>query len=400
MGVYLCNKYIDMQTSLFENTETAFALKSDSELERAYFLFKMISKEPLVRIGTAAARFALSANLPVEGLIRSTVFDHFCGGVSEQDCMSSVDKLYSAHVCSVLDYSVEGKEEAASFDECMNKVIGLVKFADEKEAMPIVVFKPTGVGRFAIWQKLTEGKELDAKEQVEWERIKERVNAICKIAYERDVEVLIDGEESWMQGAADDLVAEMMALYNKEKPVVYNTLQCYRHDRLDYLKKLHLEARARGFTVGVKIVRGAYMEKENKRAKEKGYPTPICPSKQATDENFNATMRYIFENINDISLFLGTHNEDSSLLAVKLMGEMGIDKEDNRVWFGQLYGMSDHISFNLAKEGYNVAKYLPFGPVKDVMPYLMRRAEENTSVAGQTNRELELLKAEKKRRRL
>ncbi|WP_405210688.1 proline dehydrogenase family protein [Dokdonia sp. Asnod2-E02] len=389
-----------MQTSLFDNTENAFKLKSDSELERAYFLFKMISKEPLVRIGTAATRFALNANLPVEGLIRSTVFDHFCGGVNEEDCMTSVDKLYSANVCSVLDYSVEGKEEEASFDECMNKVIGLVEFADEKDAMPIVVFKPTGVGRFAIWQKLTEGTELTSEEQVEWERIKERMHAICKIAKERDVEVLIDGEESWMQDAADDMVAELMATYNKEKPIVYNTLQCYRHDRLEYLKKLHLEARARDFKIGMKIVRGAYMEKENKRAKEKGYPTPICKDKRATDENFNATMRYIFENINDISLFLGTHNEDSSLLAVKLMGEMGIAKDDNRVWFGQLYGMSDHISFNLSLEGYNVAKYLPFGPVKDVMPYLIRRAEENTSVAGQTNRELELIKAERKRRKL
>ena len=389
-----------MQTSLFDNTENAFKLKSDSELERAYFLFKMISKEPLVRIGTAATRFALNANLPVEGLIRSTVFDHFCGGVNEEDCMTSVDKLYSANVCSVLDYSVEGKEEEASFDECMNKVIGLVEFADEKDAMPIVVFKPTGVGRFAIWQKLTEGTALTSEEQVEWERIKERMHAICKIAKERDVEVLIDGEESWMQDAADDMVAELMATYNKEKPIVYNTLQCYRHDRLEYLKKLHLEARARDFKVGMKIVRGAYMEKENKRAKEKGYPTPICKDKRATDENFNATMRYIFENINDISLFLGTHNEDSSLLAVKLMGEMGIAKDDNRVWFGQLYGMSDHISFNLSLEGYNVAKYLPFGPVKDVMPYLIRRAEENTSVAGQTNRELELIKAERKRRKL
>lgn len=389
-----------MLSSLFDNTETAFQLKSDSELERAYFLFKMISKEPLVRIGTAATRFALNAKLPVEGLIRSTVFDHFCGGVSEEDCMTSVDKLYSANVCSVLDYSVEGKEEEASFDDCMNKVINLVKFADEKEAMPIVVFKPTGVGRFAIWQKLTEGDALDEKEQAEWERIKERMDAICKIAAERDVEVLIDGEESWMQDAADDYIAELMATYNKEVPIVYNTLQCYRHDRLEYLKKLHLDAKARGFKIGIKVVRGAYLEKENKRAQEKGYPTPICASKQATDDNFNATTRYILEHIDDISLFLGTHNEESSLLAVKLMGEMGIAKEDNRVWFGQLYGMSDHISFNLAKEGYNVAKYLPFGPVKDVMPYLIRRAEENTSVAGQTSRELGLLKAEKKRRRL
>ncbi len=389
-----------MHTSLFDNTENAFKLKSDSELERAYFLFKMISKEPLVRIGTAATRFALNANLPVEGLIRSTVFDHFCGGVNEEDCMTAVDKLYSANVCSVLDYSVEGKEEEASFDECMNKVIGLVEFADEKDAMPIVVFKPTGVGRFAIWQKITEGNTLTPEEEKEWERIQERMHAICKIAKERDVEVLIDGEESWMQDAADDMVAELMATYNKEKPIVYNTLQCYRHDRLEYLKKLHLEARARGFKIGMKIVRGAYMEKENKRAKEKGYPTPICKDKRATDENFNATMRYIFENLEDISLFLGTHNEASSLLAVKLMGEMGIKKDDNRVWFGQLYGMSDHISFNLSLEGYNVAKYLPFGPVKDVMPYLIRRAEENTSVAGQTNRELELLKTERKRRKL
>lgn len=389
-----------MQTSLFENTETAFTLKSDSELERAYFLFKMISKQPLVRIGTAATRFALNANLPVEGLIRSTVFDHFCGGVNEEDCMAAVDKLYAAGVCSVLDYSVEGKEEQASFDECMNKVLNLIHFADEKEAMPIVVFKPTGVGRFAIWQKLTEGVALSREEQGEWDRIKERVDLICMTAQEKDVEVLIDGEESWMQDSADDLIAEMMARYNKEKTVVYNTLQCYRHDRLEYLKRLHVDARARNFTIGIKVVRGAYMEKEHKRAQEKGYPTPICASKQATDENFNAVTRYIFENLADIHIFLGTHNEDSSLLAIKLMGEMGVAKSDERVWFGQLYGMSDHISFNLAKEGYNVAKYLPFGPVKDVMPYLIRRAEENTSVAGQTNRELELIKAEKRRRRL
>lgn len=389
-----------MQTSLFENTETAFQLKSDSELERAYFLFKMISKQPLVRIGTAATRFALHANLPVEGLIRSTVFDHFCGGVNEEDCMTSVDKLYSAKVCSVLDYSVEGKEEEASFDECMNKIIGLINFADEKEAMPIVVFKPTGVGRFAIWQKLTEGKALSREEQAEWDRVKERVDLICMTAHEKDVEVLIDGEESWMQDSADDLIAEMMARYNKEKTVVYNTLQCYRHDRLDYLKRLQIDAKARSFSIGVKVVRGAYMEKEHKRAEEKGYPTPICASKLATDENFNAVTRYIFENLDDIHIFLGTHNEESSLLAIELMKEVGVAKSDERVWFGQLYGMSDHISFNLAKEGYNVAKYLPFGPVKDVMPYLIRRAEENTSVAGQTNRELELIKKEKRRRKL
>lgn len=389
-----------MSLNIFENTERAFMLKSDSELERAYFLFKMISKQPLVRIGTAATRFALNANLPVEGLIRSTVFDHFCGGVSEEDCLPTTDKLFSAGVSSVLDYSVEGKDDETSFDAVMNKVVSLTRFAEEKDAMPIVVFKPSGIGRFALWQKVSEKKELTAREQAEWERIAQRMDVICKTAHDSDVEVLIDGEESWMQDAADALVVEMMATYNKKVPIVYNTLQCYRHDRLDYLKKLHLEAKARGFKIGVKIVRGAYMEKENERAEEMGYPTPICSSKEATDFLFNATVRYSLENLENISVFLGTHNESSSLLAIELMKEYHIANNDNRVWFGQLYGMSDHISFNLAAQGYNVAKYIPFGPVKDVMPYLIRRAEENTSVAGQTNRELELLKAERKRRKL
>ncbi|RMB57361.1 proline dehydrogenase [Dokdonia sinensis] len=389
-----------MAASPFNNTERAFALKSDSELERAYFLFKMISKEPLVRIGTAMTKFALNANLPVEGLIRATVFDHFCGGTSEDDCLPTVDRLYEAGVSSVLDFSVEGKEEEEQFELCMNKILEITAFAKDKEAMPIVVFKPTGVGRFALWQKVTEGKELSISESSEWDRVVERIDIICNACAVSDIEVLIDGEESWMQGAADDLVAAMMAKYNKERVVVYNTLQCYRWDRLDYLKKLHVEAKARKFKIGMKIVRGAYMEKENSRAKEKGYPTPICASKQATDDNFNTVMRYMFEHLEDISIFLGTHNEDSCMLATQIMDEMNIPKTDNQVWFGQLYGMSDHISFNLAADGYNVAKYVPFGPVKDVMPYLIRRAEENTSVAGQTNRELELLKAEKKRRKL
>ncbi|WP_024769279.1 proline dehydrogenase family protein [Aquimarina macrocephali] len=388
------------QNNLFDNTETAFTLKSDSELERAYFLFKMISNEPLVRIGTAVTNFAIKAHLPVQGLIRATVFDHFCGGVSEEDCLSVVDNMYGKKVCSVLDYSVEGKEEEAQFDAVLEKTIKLLEFADQKDAMPFGVFKPTGFGRFLIWQKKTEGTPLNAEEEKEWERIEERFDMVCKKAHDCDVALLIDGEESWMQGAADELVAKMMRKYNKEKAIVYNTLQLYRHDRLEYLQKLHEEARVYDFKIGIKIVRGAYMEKENERANEKGYPTPICKDKEHTDQNFDTTMKYILKNIEDISVFIGTHNEDSSYLAMKLMTELNIAKDDFRVWFGQLYGMSDHISFNQAEEGYNVAKYLPFGPVRDVMPYLIRRAEENTSVAGQTSRELNLLSQEKKRRRL
>ena len=386
--------------SLFEDTKTAFALKSDSELERAYFLFKMISSQPLVRIGTAATNFALKAKLPVEGLIRSTVFDHFCGGVNEEDCLPVIDKLYTKKVSSVLDYSVEGKETEAQFDNALEKILKIIDFCNEKDAMPIVVFKPTGFGRFYLYQKKTEGKDFTKEEQEEWDRIVNRFDTVCKLAKSKNVEVLIDGEESWMQDAADDLVEDMMRKYNKGNTIVYNTLQCYRWDRLDYLKQLHLRAKEDGFKVGMKIVRGAYMEKERDRAEDKGYKSPICKDKNATDNNFNDALKYILEHIKEISVFIGTHNEQSCYLAMELMQEYNISKADNNVWFGQLYGMSDHISYNLASIGYNVAKYIPFGPVKDVMPYLIRRAEENTSVAGQTSRELSLLKSEKKRRKI
>jgi proline dehydrogenase len=350
--------------SLFENTATAFTLKSDSELERAYFLFKMISSQPLVKIGTVATKLALNANLPVEGLIRSTVFDHFCGGVSEEDCLPVIDNLYTEGVSSVLDYSVEGKEIDNQFDGALEKILKIIDFCDEREAMPIVVFKPSGFGRFYLYQKKTEGLEFTKAEEEEWGRIVKRFDTVCKLAKERDVEVLIDSEESWMQDAADDLVEEMMRRYNGEKPIVYNTLQCYRWDRLDYLKSLHKRAKEQGFKIGVKIVRGAYMEKERERAEEKGYKSPICENKKATDDHFNDTLKYILDNLSDIAVFIGTHNENSCYYAMELMETYGISKSNNNVWFGQLYGMSDHISFNLAAEGYNVSKYIPFWTCK------------------------------------
>lgn len=385
---------------IFENTETAFALKSDSELERAYFLFKMIANEPLVKIGTAATRFALNLNLPVEGLIRATVFDHFCGGVTEEDCLSVVERMHQKGVSSVLDYSVEGKAKEMSFDIAADKVVQIIEFAANHQAMPFSVFKPTGFGRFEVYRKITENEPLSDTERIEWDNIRRRFVQVCEKAVETGICLLIDAEESWMQKAADDLVLDMMRRYNKERVVIYNTLQCYRWDRLDYLKEVHEIAKRENFLLGFKIVRGAYMEKETKRAESKGYKNPICKNKEATDAHFNEVMRYIFDHLHYIHLFIGTHNEESSYLAMELMAKNELVRDDKRVWFGQLYGMSDHISFNLAKLGYNVAKYLPFGPVKDVMPYLIRRAEENTSVAGQTSRELNLLKKEKERRKL
>lgn len=385
----------------FSDTKTAFELKSQSELNWAYWLFKLIGNNALINMGTALTNFSLKLRLPVEGMIRSTVFNQFCGGVSEQDCLPVIQKMHNKGVGSVLDYSVEGKDDEASLEATFQKTMETIDFGNQhrNDGIPIVVFKPTGFGRFAIFQKITEGKNLTADEEKEWEKIKQRFDAACKKAYEYKLPILVDAEESWMQTAADNLVEEMMRKYNKEEAIVYNTLQMYRHDRLPYLKGLYERAVADGFYIGVKVVRGAYMEKENERAAEQGYPTPICASKQATDDNYNAVVTYIIEHIDRIALFAGTHNEESAALIMDLMAKKGLAKNDKRVWIAQLYGMSDHISFNASKEGYNVAKYLPFGPVREVMPYLIRRAEENTSVAGQTGRELTLLSAEKKRRK-
>lgn len=386
--------------SIFENTEVAFKLKSDSQLERAYFLFKMIAREPLVKIGSVVTKFALNANLPVEGLIRSTVFDHFCGGVNENDCMPVVDSLSKLGVKSVLDYSVEGKEGEEQFISTLNKVIELTAFSKIKNSMPFSVFKPTGLGRFELFKKVTEKIELSDKEVVEWSLVKKRFDLASNSASQANIKLLIDAEESWIQGAADGICTDLMAKYNQKKVVVFNTLQCYRWDRLNYLKEEHKKALANGYKLGYKIVRGAYLEKENERAEAKGYKSPICETKTATDTCFNEVLNYILNNLSEIELFIGTHNEESTYLALDQMKEKKIAKNDSRVWFGQLYGMSDHITFNLAKLGYGVAKYIPFGPVKDVMPYLIRRAEENTSVAGQTSRELSLIKKEKQRRKL
>jgi proline dehydrogenase len=299
----------------------------------------------------------------------------------------------------VLDYSVEGKEDEAHFDDALAMTLKIISFAKTRKALPFAVFKPTGFGRIDLYEKVGAKQTLTADEQAEWARVEARFDQVCQAAHEANVLVLIDAEESWMQDAADDLVTQMMEKYNTHKAVVFNTLQMYRWDRMDYLKKLHEYAKNKGFHIGMKLVRGAYMEKENLRAQENNYQSPICESKEATDQNYNAAVQYMLEHLDTMAVFAGTHNEDSSYLVMDLVAEKNIPPTDSRIWFGQLYGMSDNISYNLGAAGYNVAKYLPFGPVREVMPYLIRRAEENTSVAGQTNRELSLIQAERQRRK-
>lgn len=385
---------------IFDNTEVAFALKNNTELNKAYYLFKLISSNTMVKLGTSLTTFAISTNLPVKGLIKSTVFDHFCGGVNEQDCLSVVDKMYTKGVSSVLDYSVEGKENEEQFDHTLQMTLKTIEFAKEREAIPFAVFKPTGVGRFYLFEKKGENLPFTDAEQQEWKRVVDRFDTICRTAYEKDVMLLIDAEHSWMQDAADELIIEMMRKYNKEKCIIFNTAQTYRWDRFDFVKNVHAIGLREGFHAGFKVVRGAYMEIERERATEKGYPSPICATKAQTDATFNKTVMYMIENINNkMALYAGTHNEESSYLIMDLMRKNQLANNDKRIWFGQLYGMSDNISYNLANHNYNVSKYLPFGPVYDVVPYLIRRANENTSVAGQTNRELDLLERELKRRR-
>lgn len=384
---------------IFENTQIAFALKSNNQLLLSYFLFKMMNFKLLVQLGTKILLLALKLHLPVQNLIKKTIFSQFCGGVNEEDCLKVVDTLYTKDVSAVLDYAVEGKINEEEFDNAFEKTLKIIEFAKERQAIPFAVFKPTSFGRIDLYEKIGKLTILTNTEQEEWSRVVRRFNLVCKAAHQKDVPVLIDAEESWMQATADSLILEMMRKYNTEKVIVYNTLQMYRWDRMDYLKKTHQQAKNQSFYIGIKLVRGAYMEKENERAEANNYPSPICTNKTETDENYNAALRYITDNLDVFSLFAGTHNETSTYYLIGLMKEKNITTHDFRIWFGQLYGMSDTISFNLAAYGYNVAKYVPFGPVKEVIPYLIRRAQENTAVAGQTSRELEMIIKERQRRK-
>lgn len=387
-----------LDAKIFNNTKDAFALKTDKDLKRSLFIFRIMSVPMMVPILTFFTKLSLKLRLPVDWIIRKTIFEQFCGGESQKQCMPLVKLMYTKKVHSVLDYSVEGKETEEEFNKAVDNKIAIIEFASKADEIPFAVAKPTGLGRFAIWEKVTCNEALTDAEEAEWKRIQQRFERVCKKAHELNVRLLIDAEESWMQDAADDLIERMMEKYNQEKPIIFNTLQCYRWDRLAYVKDIYKRAKKKGFKLGFKIVRGAYMEKENIRAAKKGYPTPICENKEATDVNFNAVMTYCLDHIDDISLFIGTHNEVSSYMGLEFLRQKGLAANDERVWFGQLYGMSDHISYNVAGIGSNAIKLVPFGPIRDVVPYLIRRAQENSSVQGEAGRELSLLLEEKHRR--
>jgi proline dehydrogenase len=382
----------------FDNTFIAFQDKSNEEIRRAYWLFRLVGNPWLVKAGSALLKFALWIRFPVVWALKPTVFRQFCGGETIEGCEATVRRLSQSNVLSILDYSAEGKESEIDFNYTRDQVLATMKKAAADPAVPYAVFKPTGMASFDLLQAYQSGEPLTEKQAEAFRLLKQRLLTLCEEAKRTGIPVMIDAEESWIQEGVDRLVEELMFTYNKEKPLVFNTLQMYRHDRLDYLKRFAGQAKERGVYAAFKLVRGAYLEKERERAMRNDYPSPVYPDKASTDAAFDAATRFCLENLSSMAVCVATHNEISCQSAAGYMQSASIPPDHPHVSFAQLYGMSDHISYNLAAASYNVCKYLPFGPVKTVVPYLIRRAEENTSVAGQTSRELFLIRKERQRR--
>lgn len=383
----------------FDNTEIAFRSKSDSDLKRSYFLFKTLAHNSIVKLGGTLTQTAIKMHIPVNWVVKPTIYKQFVGGETIEECGPTVRNLQEYNVKAILDYSVEGKESEDDIQAALVETLRSIKNAGNNPNIPFAVFKPTAFTTPDILEKVSAGQKLTDAEKKEADRFRVRIETLCKAAYESKIPILIDAEDSWFQAFIDEVVDEMMAKFNRENAIIFNTFQMYRHDRLAFLEQSYKKARDGNYFLGAKFVRGAYMEKERERAEKMGYPSPIQPDKESTDRDYNAALKFCVEHIDHISIFNGTHNEYSARYLTELMEQKGLQKNDPRIWFSQLYGMSDHISFNLAHAGYNVAKYLPYGPVKHVIPYLVRRAEENTSVKGQTGRELSLISKEISRRR-
>ena len=386
--------------NLFSDTKEAFSLKSNFELNRAFFLFKIIGNSTFVKLSTSLTKFALKFHLPVTPIIKATVFDHFCGGVSEEDCIPVINKMFIKNVYSVLDFSTEGFNSEKEFDDCLRKKISIIEFAKNRKEIPFAVFKPTCLGSTDLFKKVSKFEKLNELENDSWNRVIQRFDKVCSKAFKQNIKILIDAEEVEVQNAIDELAIKMMRKYNLTSSIVYNTVQMYRKDRLTYLGEMISNQSNDGVIFGLKLVRGAYMEKERNLAVSMNVESPICDSKDDTDKNFNSGLDFVFNNLNRISFVCASHNENSILKVMNMMESKKLKSNDNKIWFGQLYGMSDNISFNLASKNYNTFKILPFGSVKNLMPYLIRRAEENTSVQGQTGRELQLILKERKRRAL
>ncbi|WP_436515405.1 proline dehydrogenase family protein [Ekhidna sp. To15] len=383
----------------FDDTATAFAYRTTGELRNSHFVFTTMSKPWMVKVGTMMTNWALKLKLPVKGIIKKTLFNQFCGGESVKDCARTINLLGDHNVETILDYSVEGLNNEDGYNDTKEEALRVIDFASTNDHIPFCVLKLSGLGSTDLMTKAQNKEPLTEIEKTKLYYAEQRVDEIVKKASSKGLMVMIDAEESWFQSFIDGVVYRMMAKYNKERPIVYNTYQMYRHDMLDRLKRAQIQAEVDGYYLGAKLVRGAYMEKERDRAEEMEYGSPIHKNKEAADKDYDESLRFCMEHIDKMGICAGTHNEESCRLLTQLMEEQKISNKDNRIFFGQLLGMSDNISFKLADLGYNVAKYVPYGPVEKVLPYLFRRAEENTSIAGQSGREYTLVKKELRRRK-
>ncbi len=385
----------------FSNTEIAFSNKTDDELKKAAWLFATMNQNWLVNVGSKLGLAAIRMNLPfVETVVKSTIFEQFCGGTTLLESEPTIAHLYKYGVQTILDYGAEAKESEADFNKAMNENIRALDFAADNASTPIISCKITGLARFGLLEKIQSADTLTKSELSEYRNVLKRIDAICHRASEKGVGVFIDAEESWIQDTIDHLTDLMMKRYNKKRVVVYNTFQMYRSDRLQFLFDSFAKAEKGNYLLGAKLVRGAYMEKERERAEDMGYPSPIQPNKKATDDAFNTALKFCIDNYKKIGFCNATHNMDSCLLMAELIDEKGLKKDHPHLNFCQLYGMSDPITFNLANAGYNVAKYVVYGAVKEVVPYLIRRAQENTAITGDMSREYEMISKEVSRRGL
>lgn len=385
----------------FTNTAIAFSDKSDRQLKKSYWLFRMMNQPRLVSLLSKIGLFAVRFRIPLANLlVRRTIYEQFVGGRTLLESLPTIERLYKSNVYTMLDYGAEGKERERDFNITMNETIRAIEFATTNESVPVVSAKITGLARFGLLEKIQRSENLSEREKNEYDNILKRVDSICHTAEKRGVSVFFDAEESWIQDTIDYLVTRMMERYNKKRAVVYNTFQMYRTDRLQYLLDSYKEAQKKGYILGAKLVRGAYMDKERERAAEVGYPDPIQPNKAATDDAYNTAIRFCVDHYQQIASANASHNAASCLLQAELIQQKGIQRDHPHLNFCQLYGMSDHLTYNLAKEGFNVAKYVPYGAVREVVPYLVRRAQENSSVTGDMSRELDLINREMKRRSL
>ncbi len=382
----------------FEDISTAFGSKSNFQVKKTYWLFKLMNQAQIVNLGTFFIKVALKLQLPIKNLIKNTIFEQFCGGQSITDCDVTIKLLAKANIGTILDYSVEGEVSEKSFEKTANEILRTIGKAGISTSIPFCVFKVSGIGSNELLEKVQTKAALSNSESQAFELVKERLNLICFTAHKNNVRLLIDAEESWIQNVIDTLSEAMMKCYNKEKAIVFNTYQLYCHETLDTLKTAYLKARENGYHVGAKLVRGAYMEKERIRARENNYTSPIHISKEEVDIDYYAAIEFCLEHLEYLAVCLGTHNEYSCKYCIGRMKKIGLQNNDNRIWFAQLLGMSDNITYNLAKAGYNTAKYVPYGPIEAVIPYLLRRARENTAMTGQSSREFLLIKREMERR--